>query len=159
MAQGYAMNRIIIVFTAVFLTFAIHAKAQNHSQDAASRFKDVLQKEYGAKASCPDETQTEIQQAITSTWSKISMAMVAGDLERALTYFSVFSRESNRRQLSSFSAERLKSIFGNYETIAIYTIDEGVAECGVIRKEKTGKYSYPVRFVRDLDCEWRLSGL
>ena len=159
MTQGWAMNRIIIIFTAAFLTFAIHAKAEDHSQDAERRFKDFLKKEYGAKESCPDETQAEIQQAIKSTWSKMSKAMVAGDLERALTYFSVFTRESNRRKLSSFSLEDLKSIFGNYETIAIYTIDKGAAECGLIRKEKTGNYSYPVHFVKDLDCVWRIRGL
>ena len=116
---------------------------------------------YGAKESCPKETKEQAKQAIKSTWIKIVQAMVSGDIEKAFSYFPSFSRDEMKRRMSDMSREQLKKIFSNYKSIEIESLyqDDGVAECGILREEKDGTYSYPARFVRDLDCEWRLQGM
>jgi hypothetical protein len=86
--------------------------------------------------------------------------MVAGNLEQAFVLFSVFSRDEMRRKMSNMSKADIKEIFGSYKSIEINTIDEkdGTAECGVIREEKDGEFSYPASFIRDPDCVWRIRG-
>ncbi len=130
-------------------------------EEAQRQLMDTLKKNYGAKESCPVETKEQAEQAIKSTWSKMAQAMVPGNLEKAFSYFSSFSRDEMKRRMSDMSREQIKNIFSNYKSIEIEDLyqDDGIAECGIIREEKDGAYSYPASFVKDLDCEWRLRGL
>jgi len=123
-------------------------------------YKEFLKEKYGAKETCPDETDTEIQQAIETTWSHFTQAMIAEDLEEAFTYIAIFHQDENRRKIGDLGKEELKNIFSSFERVQIETLykDDGVAECGVIREEKTGTYSYPMTFIRDIDCVWRIQG-
>ena len=119
-------------------------------------------KEYGERKSCPDETKAEAEQAIKTTWTTMAQAMVSGNLEKALSYFSIPSRDEMKRKMSDRSREQLKRIFSNYKSITIGSLylEDGIAECGIIRAEKDGEeYSYPALFGKDADCEWRLRGL
>lgn len=60
---------------------------------------DFLKKEYGAKETCPAETETDKRQAIKTTWSEMTNAMIDGNLENALSYFSMMSRDQNKREM------------------------------------------------------------
>jgi hypothetical protein len=126
------------------------------------KFKSYLKDKYNidAKDSCPAETKDQIEQSIKMLWKNQSQAMVSGNLEQAFGYFSVFSREEMKRRMSNMSGADIKEIFGSYKSIEINTLDEndGTAECGVIRQEKSGEFSYPASFVRDPDCVWRIRG-
>ncbi len=130
-------------------------------EDTQRQFMDTLKKNYGAKESCPEETKGEAEQAIKTTWTKMAQAMVSGNLEKAFSYFSIFTRDEMRRKMSNMSREKIKNIFSNYKSIEIESFyqDDGIAECRIIREEKDGAYSYPASFVKDIDCEWRLRGL
>jgi len=117
--------------------------------------------EIEVKDSCPKETEDEIIQDIKSTWGALSKKMIAGDIEAALTYFTAYYRDSYRRTLSDLGDKELKDIFKSFEKneIEIGSLykDDGEASCIITRLEKEGTYSYPVRFVKDLDCIWRIS--
>lgn len=123
--------------------------------------KKAIEEEYGieVKESCPDETETDRRRAIETTWAEMSNEMIDGNLEKALSYFSMMSRDQNKRKMMNLSKDQLKSIYGSFEKLEIYTLNKGNAECGAIRTESSGSFSYPVRFVRDLDCVWRIQGL
>lgn len=123
-------------------------------------YKEFLKEKYGAKETCPDETEAEIQQAIETTWSQFKQAMIAGDLDEAFTYISIFHQDENRRKIQDLGKKELKDIYSSFERVQIETLykEDGVAECGAIREEKTGTYSYPMRFIRDIDCVWRIQG-
>ena len=72
--------------------------------------------------------------------------MASGNLEKAFGFFSFLARDKMKRKMSDMSKEQIKNIFSNYESIEIYTLyeNDGIANCGVIRKEKSGTFSYPV---------------
>jgi hypothetical protein len=136
----------------------IQYKTEKESQ---RELRDILRKESGAKEACLPETKDQARQAIKATWAEMAQAMASGNLEKAFGFFSFFSRDKMKREMSDMSKEQIKNIFSNYESIEIYTLREndGIASCGVIRKEKSGTFSYPVSFGRDLDCKWRIRGL
>jgi hypothetical protein len=136
----------------------IQYKTEKESQ---RELKDILRKESGGKEACPPETKDQAKQAIKATWAEMAQAMASGNLEKAFDFFPFFSRDKMKRKMADMSKEQIKNIFSNYESIGIYTLREndGIASCGVIRKEKSGTFSYPVSFGRDLDCRWRIRSL
>ncbi len=131
-------------------------------KEADKLFIEMLKKEFDAKESCPSETRTEVEEIIKSTWEKMTQALISGDLDTALSHFSVFSRDEYRKRFSGMGRDKIKSIYGSgkIKAVTLNTLyDDGIAECGIIRKESAGEYSYPLNFVRDLDCTWRIQGL
>jgi hypothetical protein len=131
---------------------------QMGDEEAARRLMEMMKKDFGAKGVCPAETEDEAGRAIQNTWTKMTRAVIAGDLEATLTYFTIFSRDEYRRRLSGYDKEKLKAIFGSYDSLDIGKFEGRQVECGAIRHEKTGTYSYPIQFNKDLDCVWRIYG-
>jgi hypothetical protein len=131
-----------------------------NEKEAQGKLMDFLKREYSAKEVCPTKTKDQANQTIKATWGEMAQSMVSGDLEKALGFFSVFSRDAMRRRMSAMSKENMKDIFSNYKSIEINSLYEqdGIAEGGVIREDKSGTHSYPASFVRDPDCEWRIKG-
>ncbi len=125
------------------------------------KFIEMIEKSYNIKVreNCPPETKDEILASLESAWKGMSKAFISGDLETAVTYFSVFSRDEYRRRLSGFSKDEVDAIFRNVKGLVLESLsDDKMAECGVIREEKGAEYSYPVSFVKDPDCVWRIRG-
>jgi predicted CopG family antitoxin len=118
--------------------------------------KDYFEEKYRAKGSCRPETDAEIGEVIEYAWNGMSRAMMAGKLEKALSHFSVFTRDEYRRRLSGHSWDYLQSLFGSIDSLEVSELTKGRAECGAIRKEGSRIYSWPVRFVKDPDCTWRI---
>jgi hypothetical protein len=160
--------RAINILIMVFIIWSLFPLAQIEASADESDWMEILGKQYGIdiKESCPDETEEEVSKTVKKIWADMSSEMMAGNLEKALNYFSVFSKEEYRRRLSDYSKEELNSIFGDFEYIEIYRVDKdempgfGIirVEAGVIRKEPSGLFSYPLRFVKDIDCSWKISG-
>ena len=115
-------------------------------KETQRELRDILKKEYEAKEPCPPETKDQAKQAIKATWAEMAQAMASGNLEKAFGFFSFLARDKMKRKMSDMSKEQIKNIFSNYESIEIYTLyeNDGIANCGVIRKEKSGTFSYPV---------------
>ena len=140
--------------------YSSESETSSEADEVLENYKEFLKEKYGAKETCPDETDSEIQQAIETTWSHFTQAMIAGDLEEAFTYIAIFHQDEIRRKIEDLGKKELKDIYSSFERVQIETLykDDGVAECGAIREEKTGTYSYPMRFIRDIDCVWRIQG-
>jgi hypothetical protein len=167
-------NSIIIYILTVFFTVPVSAEntqpdrnsleTKNNKQDdyIREKFKKYLKDTYNIEAqdSCPAETKEMIGQNIKTVWQRHSQSMISGNLEHAYSYFSVFTRDEQRRSMSRFGKSELKKIFSSYKAIEINTVDEkeGIAECGVLRDEGTETFSYPAAFMRDPDCVWRIRG-
>jgi hypothetical protein len=138
---------------------AIKQESEKSGQEEFNRLlRKYFEEKFGAKESCPLDTDTEIEEAIEYAWNSIARAMMAGKLEKALSHFSVFTRDEYRRRLSGHGRDHLQSLFGSIESLEVSELTKGRAECGAIRKEGSRVYSYPVRFVKDPDCIWRIYG-
>lgn len=134
----------------------------NSAEEAQRQIIDTPKRENRTRNSCPAETEAQAAQSIKTTWTTMVQAMVSGNLEKALSFFSITSRDDMKRKMLSMSSEQIKRIFSNYKSITIESIylEDGFANCGIIRAEENGEeYSYPSRFGRDADCMWRLRGL
>ena len=117
---------------------------------------EILKKEFGAKEVCPEETKEDAEQAIKESWANMTGAMITGDLETAFSHYSLAKRDEHRRRLSEIGKEKLKAIFGSYDSIVIGKFKGRRVECGAIRYEGGKRYAYTVYYVRDMDCVWRI---
>ena len=138
------------------------SETSSDAQEYSNNLEELFKEQYGAKETCPDETETEIQQAIETTWSQFNQAMIAGDVDKALTYIAIFHQVESKQKIEAFIAalgkEKFKDIHKTFKKVEICTFykDEGIAECELISEEETGTYSYPMRFIRDIDCVWKI---
>ncbi len=85
-------------------------------------------------------------------------ALMDRDIEKSLAYFIEPTRERYRTVLTGLSAEQVSSIFLRIINIQTDSVTERTAECGAMREETDGIYSYPVTFVKDEDGKWLIMG-
>ncbi len=95
---------------------------------------------------------------LKSKWEGMKTALVSGDIETALTYFVAASRDRYRQVFTGLGGVKINSIFSSISEIKLYTLYEQVAECGAIRIESRGTYSYPLTFVQDENGIWKIIG-
>ncbi|MBI5748933.1 MAG: hypothetical protein HZA00_07385 [Nitrospinae bacterium] len=110
---------------------------------------------YGAEDRPIIPSKEEIQPILQAIWKEMTTALAKGDIEKALTYFADASKDRYRREFTNL--ESIKSILSVKE-IKLYSVDERLANCGAIRIEAGGTYSYPVTFVRYEDGIWNILG-
>ncbi|GBE53869.1 hypothetical protein BMS3Bbin15_00015 [archaeon BMS3Bbin15] len=85
-------------------------------------------------------------------------ALLAGDAETALTYFVEDSKDRYREKFTQLSDDQINSIFSNIIEFEIYSVNDSIAQCGAIRVESGGTFSYPVTFVKDENGIWNMMG-
>jgi hypothetical protein len=85
-------------------------------------------------------------------------ALMGGDVEMALNYFVAGAQDRYRGVFTELGDTKINSIFANILEIKLYTLSEGTAGCGAIRRESGGLYSYPVTFVQDEKGIWKIMG-
>jgi hypothetical protein len=74
-------------------------------------------------------------------------ALLAGNIEKALSYHSEFVRDEYRQRYKSMGPQGIKDVFKNMKRLELDSLyEDGIARCGAIRKEKSGEFSYPVTF-------------
>ena len=91
-------------------------------------------------------------------WEGMKSKLMSGDIEGAVSYFVAGSRERYGQIFSSLDNYKINSAFSNIAEMKIHTLDGRVAECGAIRNETGGTYSYPVTFVQDENGLWKIMG-
>jgi hypothetical protein len=85
-------------------------------------------------------------------------ALMAGDIESALNDIVEEGKDKYRNIYLQLSTEQIRAIFSDVIDFKIYSLSENVAQCGVLRRESGGTYSYPVTFVKDENGIWRIMG-
>jgi hypothetical protein len=124
------------------------------------QLKDESANESDVKIDCAKQTRDQAEQTIKTTWDRMAALMVSGDYEKALEFFSYYARDEMKRKMARLSREDIRQTFSNYKSVEVLNLhlEDGVAECGIIREEKTGTYSYPASFIRGPDCVWLIRG-
>jgi len=95
---------------------------------------------------------------LRAKWNAMKTALMAGDIETALNYFVEGSKNKYNTIFTQMSSADINSIFSNINEFKIYSINERVAQCGAIRVESGGTFSYPVTFVKDENGIWNMMG-
>jgi hypothetical protein len=91
-------------------------------------------------------------------WDGMKAALLAGDTQTALTYFLPGSRPEYDKLFTALGREKLNTLLGGITEIQLNSHMGGSAECGAIRVESGGTYSYPVTFGKDDHGMWKIYG-
>ena len=100
------------------------------------------------------------EKAVKALWTGLCEAMLAGDIEKAVSYFALGCQENYQRTFKQMIKEKrnIASIFSNKSSLNFnkkFKPGDPFIECSIIRNE----ISYPIKFVRDLDGSWKINGL
>ena len=90
-------------------------------------------------------------------WDAMWSALLAGNLNGALTYFV---RESQERYRAIFMDIQplLPQAFASIEGFHLLSVANGDAEAEAVRTENGTTYSYPILYVQDNKGIWKLKG-
>jgi hypothetical protein len=101
------------------------------------------------------ESREEVEKKLQEIWMKMTSALLAGNAEHALSFFIASKKEEYRKKFEEMGSQKIQSVFSNAAELKLYSLYEDHAQCGAIRMEKGGRYSYPVRF-RKISGQWKI---
>jgi hypothetical protein len=113
---------------------------------------------YEAWAVAAALNKTQLEELLRSKWNSMKSALLAGNIDKALTYFIGTSQDRYRSRFANLTAAKINSIFSRITEIEIDSFHDNAAECGALRTETDGFYSYPLLFVRGEDGRWLIAG-
>lgn len=96
--------------------------------------------------------------ALREKWDAVRAALLAGNIESALAYFVPGSQPQYDKLFKTIGQEKLVTLLGGITEIRLNSHGGRLAECGAIRVETGGTYSYPVTFVKDYHGMWKIHG-
>lgn len=102
--------------------------------------------------------KTQLDTLLKNKWEGMKTALISGDIEKSLAYFVEGSKGRYRAIFVGLTPEQTNSIFSNIIDIKSESVNERAIECGAIRTEIDGTYSYPVTFVKDENGMWMMMG-
>jgi hypothetical protein len=102
--------------------------------------------------------KTDLEALLQNKWNEMKAALLAGNLDLALSYFVPSTQDRYRRLLGGFTPNKINSIFSNIIGLELNVLLGNVAECAALRQESDGIYAYTVTFVLDQNGVWRIIG-
>ena len=103
-------------------------------------------------------SRSELENRLGTKWDGMKSALVQGKIEMALNYFVAGVQDRYRGVFTELGDTKVNLIFSDILEIRLYSLSEGTAGCGAIRRESGGLYSYPVSFVQDEKGIWKIMG-
>jgi hypothetical protein len=103
-------------------------------------------------------SKTAVDTVLKAKWEGMKAALMAGNIETALNYFVPGGQDEYRAIFTSMGSEGINTIFSGITEIRLNSYKGGAAECGAVRVERGGVYSYPVTFVKDYFGMWKIYG-
>jgi hypothetical protein len=102
--------------------------------------------------------KAHIDALLKGKWEGMKEALMAKDVETSISYFIPASQNQYKQLFLELSTDQINAIFSNIIDIKVDDFNDGNAECGAIRIESDGTYSYPVTFVQDENGIWKIMG-
>jgi PKD repeat protein len=125
---------------------------------ATLRVTDTSGGEYSDTIAITVISKTGLNTLLTQKWAGMKSALIAGDIDKALTYFVSASQPRYRSKLTQLTSVQINLIFSNIIDLTVGRVSDNAAQCGAIRQEPSGIYSYPVLFVRGENGIWLIAG-
>lgn len=101
--------------------------------------------------------KTKMQSQLKGIWEAMRAALLAGNVEKALTYFVDVDQDRYRQMFADLNGNIYK-VFSTISDVELYTLTGRSAECGAVRVENGVPYSYPLAFVQDDTGTWKIYG-
>lgn len=109
------------------------------------------------------EQQTTINKAtetnkIQAVWSTLKNAILRKDFETASKQFVPILQDQYKTYFKSSPSEVIAR-FREIKFIEVYSVDDQYAQCGAIRDDPDGTFSYPLNFARGQNGDWKVYGM
>lgn len=112
-------------------------------------------KTYKARYAFSVLDRSAMEKLLLGKWNAMRDALIAGDIDRALTYIAGEKREDRRAMFNDLK-EKLPETLRSVQAVNILSLDDGYAEAEAIRMENGEAFSYPVVFGLDWPGVWRV---
>ncbi len=99
------------------------------------------------------------QATMKSQWDAMVNALLLGDIDTALNSFVEESKEEYAVIFGAMDSAKINTLFSTVTDLKLFSLNDGVAQCGAIRSEAEGVIAYPVRFVGTQNGSWKIEGL
>lgn len=99
-----------------------------------------------------------IDALLQAKWSGMKAALLAGNINEALGYFTKPSKERYRQVFAMVGSANITAIFANITELRLNTIYGPIAQYWALRIESGGTFAYPVTFVQDVKGIWMIMG-
>jgi len=94
--------------------------------------------------------------AIKLEWDAMMLALLEGNIEIAMHYFSDYRRDEFAYMFGAMGSDTLQAIFEGVEDIELNEVAGGYAEINVLRRQNGQLYAYPVGMIKDESGVWRI---
>ena len=102
------------------------------------------------------EETAELDKHLKSIFWKMTDALKKNDIELALSYFSIYSKEKHRKMFQVLSPAAIQEVVRNTEEITITTIWGDKVHYEITSIQNGESHLYLLDFVQDLDGNWRI---
>ena len=102
--------------------------------------------------------KTELDALLKAKWEGMKGALIAGDIDKALTYFVEGSIERYRQAFTDVGSARVNSILSGVTELRYNTVYGPVAQYWALRTESDGTFAYPLTFFQDANGIWKIMG-
>jgi transcriptional regulator with PAS, ATPase and Fis domain len=108
-----------------------------------------------------DSHKKQVEETLSRIWNLVANRLLANDIEGALVYFNDGVKDRFRNQYKQMGKDKIASLMaGAKDGVEIESLyDDRIANCGIVRKEGAEEYSYPIRFIKDMDGSWKINGM
>ena len=101
---------------------------------------------------------TEMTSAFKTIWNRAETALIAGDVETALNEVVDSKKDLYRNMFTQLGISNIQSLLATSTDIELESYSGNTAECGVIRQESDGIFSYPIGFAKVTNGVWKIRG-
>jgi sugar lactone lactonase YvrE len=98
-----------------------------------------------------------LETLLRTTWTNMQTALLSGDINGAIAYFSSRTQTDYQGIFNSFQPLSIQQIFTTLEGFNLISVNNGIAEGEALRTENGTLFSYPVIFMLDETGTWRIS--
>jgi hypothetical protein len=107
----------------------------------------------------PAASRKKLEALLKQKWQGMITALLKGEIEKVLSYFTPGSRDKYRSIFSRYNSNEIRTRFSGVYDLKLDNVNSSVAECGALRKEEGETNIYPVRFVRLAEDNWMIDEL
>ncbi len=100
----------------------------------------------------------EASAPLIATWKRVKTALIAGEVETALNEIVDSEKDAYRTMFTQIGISNIKTLMATGADFELESYSGNTAECGVIRQESDGIYSYPIGFAKDANGVWKIRG-
>lgn len=99
---------------------------------------------------------TQEKAAIKLEWDAMMLALLAGNIESAMHYYSDQRRDEFAYMFGAMGGETIQAIFEGVEDIQLNEVSGGYAEITIFRRQNGQLYAYPVGMIKDQNGVWKI---